>query len=648
VNVVLRRMLVILLCLLAYSDMGFGQQGADSSFAALVATAQQAQAAHNYTAAADAYRQALRLRPNMAELWANLGLMQQEAGDMPQSISSFEHASRLNPSLYVPNLFLGVDYAHAGRTKEAIVYLLKAVKENNTDPEPRMALGRAYTTLGDYSRAADAYTEAVHINPRQSSAWFALGIARLNQVETDSRRLVEQDQDSPYAKALFAESLDKQSRYAEAVRAYKSAMDSQPQPPCMHAELGWSLVKEQNPAEASAAFEADSTDQCALSALGQARLTIERGENDEALRILSKLWESDQGFLKANILTMAEGISSDHLEGFDKALEHYRPSFSAELYNLLRDAMTGSATAAEINTTDRTKASTASVASPTLRGTAESYYRLGQYQRCSDRINSSTAPAQPSTLVLQATCSYLTGDYERASQAGAVIARGSTHSAAGLYWSIRSNEKLAFRALARYEELEPNAARSHILLGDILRQRLEYTEALSEYKKAHEIDPADQAAMLGMASAYLDNNNLDKAIETARAALLLSPDDPEINVVMAEGLIARHDYPEAERYLNKGLNAKPQMLPHVHALLGTVYAETGRTQDAIAQLKMAVASDEDGSVHYRLLQIYRQIGDSRSASAVLEELKLIKKREHQRQLFNPEDSESLPADNKPH
>jgi tetratricopeptide (TPR) repeat protein len=305
--------------------------------------------------------------------------------------------------------------------------------------------------------------------------------------------------------------------------------------------------------------------------------------------------------------------------------------------------MSGSPMPTELNTVDRTKAAAVSAANVPLQGNAESYYHSGQYQRCADRLSSSPAPLQPNALLLQATCAYLTGDYERAAQAGTAIARSSTYSSAGLYWSIRADEKLAFRALARYQELEPDAARSHILLGDILRQRLEYTEALAEYKKAHDIDPADRAAMLGMAFAYLDNNDLDKAIETARAALLLSPDDPEINVLMGESLIAHHDYVEAERYLSRGLSAKPQMLPHVHALLGTVYAETDRTKEAIAQLKMAAASDEDGSVHFRLMQLYREIGDSQSASVALEELKLIKKREHQRQLFNPEDSEPSPA-----
>ena len=638
-------LLLLLLCLLALLKPGQGQQQDESALATLMAAAQQAQATHDYAAAASAYKQALKLRPDMAELWANLGLMEREAGDMPQALLSFEHANRLNPSLYVPNLFLGIDYAHSGKTKEAIVYLLKAEKENKTDPEPRMALGKAYTTLGEYSLAADVYTRVVNTDPKQSSAWFALGIARLNQVEADSRRLAALDQEPSYAKALFAESLDKQSRYAEAVRVYKSVINSQPQPPCLHAELGWALLNEQNRPEALAAFDADSAPQCALSALGKARLAIDEEESGEAVRILSRIWESDQGFVKSNIPTLAEGISSDHLTIFIGALTQQRESVPVGLFDFLRTSMSGPSIAEKPDSTDRVNAI---AAKGIPHGTAESYYLSGQYQVCSDRLSSSHTPLQANPLLLQATCSYLTGDYERAAHAGAAFAHSSTRTAAGLYWAIRANEKLAFRALARYEELEPDTSRSHVLLGDIFRQRVEYTEALAEYKKAHELDPSDQAAMLGMASAYLGNNDLDKAIETARSALLQSPNDPEINVVMAEGLIAHRDYLQAESYLNKALNAKPHMLPHVHALLGEVYEEAGKTKDAITQLKLGLTSDDDGSIHYRLARLYRQIGDQQSASAALNEAKLIKTREHQRELFVPEESGSLPADNKPH
>jgi tetratricopeptide (TPR) repeat protein len=641
-------MLAILLCLLALPEQGLGQQQGDSGFAALVAAAQQAQASHDYAAAADAYKQALRLRPNMAELWANLGLMEREAGDTPRAISSLEHANRLNPSLYVPNLFLGVDYARSGKAKEAIAYLLKAEKENNTDPEPRLALGRAYASLRDYSLAAAAYSQAILINPKQSSAWFALGIARLNQMEADSRKLTAQDQDSSYAKELFAESLDKQSRYPEAARIYQGIVDIKPQPPCVRAALGWSLLRQQRLQEAAAAFTSDPSPQCALSALGEARMAIDNGDSAEALKLLNRMWTTDHGFIEANIGTLFEGLSADRVSSLNSVLIQQRSTLPTELFDLLSASNSASPVDILISIpADEAKVSLSATTSIAGSGTAESYYESGQYQRCSDRLKSSTTATQ-TTLLLQATCSYLTGDYERSSQASTTLVRSLTHSSAALYWSIKANEKLAFKALARFEELEPNSARSHILLGDILRQRVQYTEALAEYKKAHEIDPADQAAMLGIASAYLGNNDLSKTIETARAALIQNPSDPELNTIMAEGLIAQHNYAEAEPYLTKGLNAKSQMLPHVHALFGMVYAEEGRAAEAITQLKLGLSSDDDGSVHYQLARLYRQTGDVQSASQALEQMKLIQRREHQRELFNPEETLSQPADNGPH
>jgi predicted Zn-dependent protease len=81
-----------------------------------------------------------------------------------------------------------------------------------------------------------------------------------------------------------------------------------------------------------------------------------------------------------------------------------------------------------------------------------------------------------------------------------------------------------------------------------------------------------------------------------------------------------------------GLNAKPQMVPRVHALIGKAYAETGRTQEAIEQLKMGASSDVSGSLHYQLARLYRKMGDSKNASAALEEMKTIKQRRRKEML----------------
>lgn len=640
----MKRSLQLLLLLLLVKP-GFGQQQPASTLDSLLETAQNAQAANDYATAANAYKQAVRLQPNMAELWANLGLMEQELGDTSQAVSSFQHANRLNPSLYVPNLFLGIDYVSEGKAKEAIPFLSKAEKANASDAQPRLALGRAYTALGKYLLAAQAYKHAVDLNPKQSSTWFSLGIAYLDQMETDSRKLSAKNQSSPYAKALFAESLNKQSRYPEAVKIYKSVLDVKPQPPCLHSELGWSLLRQQRQAEAVAAFKTDqeTNSSCALATLGQARFAIDRNDDDKALNLISQLWARDRGFVTTQISTLAEGVTADRATSFRSTLLERHEATPVALYELLTGALSGTTTEMAGNAVAQ---NTTTQPEMVARGTAETYYQAGEYQRCSDRLNS-TRPATPDKLLLLATCSYFAGDFELSSQASSTLAGLAPGSTAGLYWSIKANEKLAFQALARYEELEPNSARSHILLGDIWRQRLAYTEALDEYRKAQQIDPSDQAAMLGMASAYLGNNDIDKAIETARAALLKDPEDAELNLIMAEAVIAHHDYAEAEPYLNKSLKVKLQMLPHVHALLGRVYAETGRTTDAIAQLKLGAESDSDGSVHYQLARLYRKAGDGKGAAAALEQMKTIQKHELERERTNFEEVPSASPDKGP-
>jgi tetratricopeptide (TPR) repeat protein len=637
VNTLLKSLLPMLL---AGSVTGLGQQAAPA-LDSVLADAQTEQAAGNYAAAAADYTQALKLRPHTPQLWANLGLMQQETGDFSAATLSFLEANRLNPSLYVPNLFLGIDYAHAGKTKEAIPLLMKAEKLNRSDPQAPLALGRAYIGAGRFPAAAEELGRAIQLNPKLGSAWFTLGIARLDQVEDEARAMSEENKESPYAGALYAESLARQARFGEAASLYKSLLDAQPQPPCIRSELGFVLLREHDAQSASAQFADERAvhPECGLALLGQARLELENGNNDRAMQILEDLWSLDHGFLLANTSLFIAGLSREKTAA---VINLFSSGESARLPEDLRGALVA-ALAGSVNE-ESAGALQANPIETDVHQTAEADYAAGRFAQCARRLEATAASLNADKLQLLAGCAFLTGDNEHAASAAHSLLMLEPHSLAALYWSIKANERLAFDALARFQDLEPDSARSHVLLGDIYNQLERYADAQAEYQQALALAPGDEAAMLGLATAYLNNNNVKAGMEIAQSALQHSPDDPELNLMMAEALLSQRAYADAEPYLIKSLHAKPQMLPRIHALIGKAYAETGRTEDAIAQLKLGESSDEDGSVQYLLARLYRKQGDARDASVALERMKTIKEQRAARGYKRVEDPDLSPLE----
>ena len=243
-----------------------------------------------------------------------------------------------------------------------------------------------------------------------------------------------------------------------------------------------------------------------------------------------------------------------------------------------------------------------------------------------------------------AACAYFTGDNRAASAAATELRTLEPHSLEALYWSIRANERLAFQSLARFQQLDPDSARSHVLLADIYQQLERFDDAQAECEKALAIKPNDPAAMLGLASAYLSNHNPKSAMEVAGKALEQSPDDPELNLIMGEAFENQRDYAAAEPYLFRSLKAKPQMIPRIHALIGKAYAETGKPKEAIKQLKLGESSDVDGSIQYLLARLYRQLGDTKDATEALNRMKLIKQQREANGFKRVEDPDLSPVE----
>jgi tetratricopeptide (TPR) repeat protein len=623
---------LLLLFLLAIPARGFGQQGQTDEFASLLAAAQQAQAGKDYAAAADAYEKAVKLRPDIPELWANLGLMQNATGSYTEAIESFRRATLLKPALYVPNLFLGIDYTHIHRGQEAIPFLVRAEVINPRDPQAPLSLGRAYWSAGNFAAARSAFQRAVALDGKNSSAWFALGVAALDEVEADGRKLSAEGANSAWAKALFAESLQEQSRFKEAVYQEQAVLAVDPRFLCAHSQLGFLYVAQQQNDAAPREFASESKG-CALAALGRVRLRMDAGDNVGALALLRTLWEHDPGFVRSHVTLLTDGLASERSAAFSAFLgqQNGARALDPDLYQSLSAALQGASQ----------PGFSADAKSGEIHGNAqaaEADDREERYGRCAAELASGIARRSDRDLLLLATCAFMTGDYSLSATASDLLATRSPHDMAALYWSVKANEKLAFIAFGHFEQLKPDSERTHLLLGDMYRQRQRFEQAESEYKTASTLAPEDPAPLFGLASAYSQDSKTDQALSTAKIALGMSPNDPDLNLLAGEILVWRHEWTEAETLLNKSFDAKPQALPHVHILLGEVYEGTGRTQDAISQLQMGLASDDDGSVYYRLARIYSRMGNKAAADAAIEHVKAIQEGRRQRAVVAVQDS----------
>jgi tetratricopeptide (TPR) repeat protein len=630
---------LLLLLLLATPGRGFGQQEQTDEFASLLAAAQQAQASKDYAAAADAYKKAVKLRSDIPELWANLGLMQNATASYPEAIESFRKATVLKPALYVPNLFLGIDYTHIHRGQEAIPFLVRAEAINPRDAQAPLSLGRAYLSVGNFAAARSAFERAVALDGENSSAWFAFGVAAIDEVEADGRKLSAEGANSAWAKALFAESLQEQSRFKEAVSQEQAVLAADPRFPCAHSQLGFLYVAQQQNAAAAAPEFAGESKGCALAALGRVRLGMDAGDYVGALAVLRTLWEHDPGFVRSHVTLLTNGLASQRSAAFSAFLDQQNgaraldpnlyQSLSAALQGAPQPGFSGDAKSGEVHGKPQA---------------AEADNREERYGRCAAELAGGMARRSDRDLLLLATCAFMTGDYSLSATASDLLATRSPHDLAALYWSVKANEKLAFVAFGHFEQLKPDSERTHLLLGDMYRQRQRFEQAENEYKTASTLAPQDAAPLFGLASAYSQDSQSDEALSTAKTALGMSPSDPDLNLLVGEILVSRHEWTEAEAFLNKSLDAKPQALPHVHTLLGEVYEGTGRTQDAISQLKMGLADDEDGTVYYRLGRIYGRLGNKAAADAAMEHVKAIQEGRRQRAVVAVQDSSAAMQD----
>jgi tetratricopeptide (TPR) repeat protein len=216
-------------------------------FERLNAQANKLFTAGNFTAAADLYRQALRLAPQDAQLHFNLALALAGLGDQQGERRELNRSVKLEPRLARAHNQLGLLAAQAGRQSEAEREFESAIAANPTYAEALNNLGALYAREGRAPDAVKTFRKAITADPKVSASYvnLALTLVKLDGIQGAERRLgteFHDDLNEPGPFTALGVVLTKAGQGARAVIAFRKAVELSPDSSDTHLNLGMALV----------------------------------------------------------------------------------------------------------------------------------------------------------------------------------------------------------------------------------------------------------------------------------------------------------------------------------------------------------------------------------------------------------------------
>jgi len=585
--------------------------------------AQQAQRAGDYKAAAAAYRAFLKVRPGVPEIQANEGLMEFMAGEYTEAKQSLESAVHNNPGLLSANLFLGLDLLKLHQPEQALRYLQIADKTEPGNPTIMLGLGEAYAGVHQLEKADEIYEEVLRAHPRNLDALYGLGTTSLSLQEEVAERLANLRNNSPYAEILLAEAFIQQQRAGDAARICEKLLAGYSAFQGLHTVLGFADLQLGRWQAAEHAFRSELKNRPGYlpAQLGSAGLDLLQGSVKKGLKELEEIRETDGNFLDSQAGQLWAALTPDQFSSLQGELENV-PAASREsaiANDLLQNINSPGAITAPGDPRKLESPSTH------FSGSAAQLYAGGHYTACTERIAETPGLPDRSDLMMM-PCSYYAGDYWTTFVSSSGILARDPGNLQALFWLSKATMKLALGALTQAGSIDPNAYRMHVLLAENYGVMKQYENAEAEYRGAIRLRPEDLAAHLGLGTIYWRQMKFDAAEPELSLVLAANPSDAQASYMMGNILVTRHQFEKAEPLLKTGVHAAGEAGLRAHEALGKAYFSTGRTRDAIKELRQALPADRDGSIHYQLYLAYKKAGDASSAMAALRESDLLRKR----------------------
>lgn len=286
------------------------QQTSSTDLARLAAEAQSALRNGNNAAAIPPLEKLAKLQPGVAELHANLAMAYYFSGRYADATLEYRQALKLKPALANAHYFLGASLAEDGECRAALPYLEKDLPRV-TDPGLKHTLGvdaiRCDLALGQSDKAVDLARTLGRSYGDDPELLYLASHLYSGLASQAAESLLQSSPGSYQAHEMSAEVLSMQGKPTEALDEYRKALSLNPHLPGAHYQMGRLLLESSQDGsrldEARSEFreelKVDSGNAPAEYELGD--MALQARQWDDAIQHFRRASGIDPGFAEARV-----------------------------------------------------------------------------------------------------------------------------------------------------------------------------------------------------------------------------------------------------------------------------------------------------------------------------------------------------------
>jgi tetratricopeptide (TPR) repeat protein len=194
-------------------------------------------------AAIKSYKEALKIKPDYAEAYINIGNVLKDKGDLDAAIESYKRAIVIKSDYAEAHYNMGVALKEKGETDAAIESYEQAIMIKPDYAEAYYNMSNALKSKGDLDAAIESYKRAIVIKSDYAEAYYNMGLSLQDKGDLDAaiesyKLAIQIKPDYAEAHINMGLALQHKGNLDESIESYKQAIKIKPDYADAHSNMG--------------------------------------------------------------------------------------------------------------------------------------------------------------------------------------------------------------------------------------------------------------------------------------------------------------------------------------------------------------------------------------------------------------------------